>query len=394
MCPQPASFYEAGQLANVADKILQEEFSRWLGWAPGNGDMIVTSGGSLANLTAILAARNDRLPGSWSTGVAKASRQVPMIAVSEDIHYSVDRVAGIIGIGQEGVVRLPLDAKRRICLSSADAMLSNVRAAGGEVFCLVASAGSTPIGAIDPLDGLAHLAQAHGAWLHIDGSHSGAFLVSDRLRPRLQGIERADSFCLDAHKTLFVPALCTLLFYRDRAKARRPFSQEASYVFDDHQDPISLIESGAKNFECTKRPAVLNLWLVWAMYGSRAIADKLEYLVDLTREAYEYLSETPDFRTIHEPESNILCFEHRPKGLPEEHISALQVALRDRIRSDGTFFLSKVEIGGRNVLRIVLMNHEITIDHIADLVVEIRRAAHSILQMPDWPAVAMHRGAH
>jgi L-2,4-diaminobutyrate decarboxylase len=378
--PQPASFYEAGQLANIADKIIAEEFARRIGWDPDTCDMITTSGGSLANLTAILAARNDRLYGSWKTGVTRRSNAIPTIAVSADIHYSVSRVLGIIGIGQDNILRLPLNDRRQICVRSAMDAIQDARAAGQDIFCLVASAGSTSIGAIDPLEQLADLAQAQGIWLHIDASHCGAYLISERLKSRLDGLERADSFCIDGHKTLFVPALCTLLFYRDRSKARGAFAQEASYVFDHHENSMTRFESGAKNFECTKRPAILNLWLIWAVFGPHVIAQKLEYLVDLTREAYSYLLRQPDFETVHEPEANILCFEYRPEGFDLTRISALQLALRDAIRDGGRFFVSKVEIDGRNVLRIVLMNHEIDMSHVAALVSEIRRMADEIME--------------
>jgi L-2,4-diaminobutyrate decarboxylase len=200
----------------------------------------------------------------------------------------------------------------------------------------------------------------------------------------LRGIERADSFCVDAHKTLFVPALCTLLFYREHAKARGAFAQKASYVFDDHEDAMSCFESGAKNFECTKRAAIVNLWLVWAMFGPEVIAQKLEYLVQLTKDAYNYISLLPDFAVVHEPESNILCFEYRPEGLALEHLSALQLALRNSIREGGKFFISKVEIDGRNVLRLVLMNHEIKMNHIVELIAEIRRVSATLLDR--WKA--------
>jgi L-2,4-diaminobutyrate decarboxylase len=386
IAPQPATFYEAGQLANVADKIICQEFARRISWNHETCDMITTSGASLANLTAIVAARNDRLSGSWAAGAASTARGIPTIAVGEDAHYSVSRVPGIIGIGQDNILKLPLNGRRQICALSAAAAIEAARAKGRDVFCIVASAGSTSVGAIDPLEELAEIAQAAGIWLHVDAAHSGAFLLSDKVRPRLRGIERADSFCVDAHKMLFVPSLCTLLFYRDGAKARGAFSQQASdfasnpasYVFDDREDAMSRFESGGKNFECTKRPAILNLWLVWALFGVDVIAQKIEYLVDLTWEAYRYLSLLPDFAVIHEPDSNILCFEHRPHGLPDGRVSALQRALWDRLRTEGKFFVSKVDIDGRTVLRAVFMNHEIDMGHVKALVAEIRHAAGEI----------------
>jgi len=384
MVPQPASFYEAGALANVADKLIAEEFGRWLGWETGGYDMISTTGASLANLTALLAARNARVGQSWSQGVRAGDRGIPAIAIGEDAHYSVARVAGIIGIGQDNLVRLPVNAARQIAVEGAAVALDRARAEGREVFALVASAGSTATGAIDPLAELAALARERNLWFHVDAAHSGAFLVSDRLRPRLRGIEQADSFCLDAHKTLFVPGPCTLLFYREAAKARGAFAQKASYVFEHEEDEVSRFESAAKNFECTKRPSILSLWVAWAMYGRGVFAQKLDRLVAMTLAAHDYLAAEPDFRVAHRPESNILCFEYCPRGLGAERISALQLALRDGVRAAGRFFLSKVELDGRNVLRLVLMNHRIGLGDIADMADEVRRVGREI--MAGWAA--------
>lgn len=380
--PQPASFYEAGQLANVADKIIAEEFGAFLGWTPGSFDMISTSGGALANLTAILAARNSYAPMSWSMGVGMPTGRRLAIAASEDAHYSLSRAAGVLGIGDTSIVPLPVDAQRRIDPDGAIRALEEAKFQGLDVFCLVASAGTTSVGAVDPLADLANYARSQGIWFHVDAAHGGALLVSDSLRPRLAGIAMADSFCLDAHKTLFVPAACTLLFYRDPAAARRAFVQEASYVFDHPEDEMTLFESAPKNFECTKRPSIIELWLVWALYGPQVLAAKLEYLVDLTREAHGYFESQPDFRTVTVPDINILAFEYVAPGLPPAALGALQVAIRDRMRADGRYLITKVNIGHQPVLRVVFMNHDLSLSDVADLADEIRRVAAEIMRGP------------
>ncbi len=383
MAPQPASFYEAGQLANAVDKIMAEEFGRLIGWPAGSFDMVATSGTSLANLTAVLAARNRRLAGSWEHGVAFTKRKGrPAIAMGMDAHFSVTRLAGILGIGQNQIIRLPLNALRQICPDKAAATLRSAADCGLDVFCIVAAAGTTSIGANDPLAELADLARAHDAWLHVDAAHNGAFLVSDSLRPRLKGLELADSFCLDAHKMLFVPALCTLLFYRDKEVADTAFPQQASYVSEDRNDEISRFESGMKNFECTKRPSILNLWLVWALFGRRFFENKLNHLVAMTLSAHDYLTGLPDFKVMHRPESNILCFTYCPDGLPAFQRSRLQLALRNRIRAEGRYFISMVNLDGENVLRMVIMNHRIGLEDIAGLTDEIRCCAREILE--EW----------
>ncbi|MDI2126453.1 pyridoxal phosphate-dependent decarboxylase family protein [Yinghuangia seranimata] len=376
---QPSSFYEAGQLPNVAERIMADELNRFIGWEPGRFAMVTTSGGSLANLTALLAARNTAFPGVWARGTAAAGRDRPAVAVGADVHYSVSRAAGVMGIGEDQIVRLPLDDAHCIDVGRAGPALTAAAGRGLRVFCLVASAGTTSVGAFDPLDELADLAHARGIWLHVDGAHGASLLVSDRQRHLLRGIDKADSLTWDAHKMMFVPAPCTLLFYRDKAHSRGAFRQQASYVFDEEPDIYTALDSGDKNFECTKRPMIMTLWTLWAMYGPALFAEKIDYLCALTARAHDILEAEPDFETIHRPDANILCFRYRPAGLPESEVHRFQVAVRNRVKFQGNYFISKVDVHGVAALRVVMMNHQITPAHIRMLLAEIRKAGQELL---------------
>lgn len=379
---QPASFYEAGPLPSVVERIMADEFNRFLGFPADTFAMVTTSGGSLANLTALLAARNQRYPAAWRAGAhgANQSGQRPAIAASEEVHYSITRAAGILGVGEDQVVRLPLDAARRIDPKAARLALDAAAARGLDVFCLVANAGSTAVGAIDPLNALADIAAERGIWLHVDGAHGASLMVSDRLRSRLAGIERADSVALDAHKTLFTPAACTLLFYRDKAAAAGAFRQDASYVFEKIPDIYTAFDSAERNFECTKRPMIMSLWTPWALYGPKPFAEKLERLCDLTDEAYAILADAADFVPLHRPDANILCFRYLPPtaATGEKALGRLQDDIRNRVRARGRFFISKVDLDGVAALRLVIMNHLVTVEHIGQLLDEIRAVAHAI----------------
>lgn len=381
---QPASFYEAGQLPNVVERIMAGELNRFLGFPADRFTMVTTSGGSLANLTALLAARNRRYPQAWTKGFAGSALR-PAIAVSDDVHYSVTRAAGILGIGEEHIVRLPVDNARRIAAGEVRGALDAATARGLDVFCLVASAGSTSVGAIDPFGALADIAAERGLWLHVDGAHGASLLVSDRLRPRLEGLGRADSLTWDAHKTMFVPAACTMLFYREQADSFMAFSQEASYVFEKAADIYTAFDAAEKNFECTKRPMIMSLWVPWALYGHAPFAEKLELLCDLAEEAHAILTAAPDFVPLHRPETNILCFRYLPSApLDDDALGRLQCEIRARVRARGRFFISKVDLDGHAALRVVFMNHRITPEHIHLLLDEIRGVAHAIREeQPD-----------
>lgn len=378
---QPSSFYETGQLPNVVERLMAEEFNQFIGWAPDSFTMVTTSGGSLANMTAILAARNDRFPRFWSEGSHALPGQVrPAIAVSEDAHYSVYRAAGILGIGEDQIIRLPLNKKRQIDIGRVSPLLDEAESRGGKVFCIVASAGSTAVGAFDPIDELAWITQQKDIWLHVDGAHGASLLLSDQLRHRLKGIDKVDSFAWDAHKMMFVPALCTMLFYKNKEKSFGAFQQEASYIFESQPDIYTEYDSGKKNFECTKRPLIMNLWVVWALYGKELFSEKVEYLCRLAESAWRILKDQPDFETLHRPESNILCFRYAPSSMSERALPNFQVAIRNRIKKGGRFFISKVDIDGDGALRAVFMNHRIKSDHFRVLLDEIRAAGKDILK--------------
>lgn len=377
---QPSSFYEAGQLPSVAERIMADELNRFIGWEPGRFAMVTTSGGSLANLTALLAARNSAFPGIWSSGQSGTSVR-PAIAMSEHVHYSLARAVGVLGIGESQIVRLPVNQCQQIDVDRARAALADAERRNLHVFCLVASAGTTTMGAFDPIDELADVAAERGIWLHVDGAHGASLLVSDRLRRKLRGIDRADSLVWDAHKMMFVPAPCTLLFYRNAEKAVGAFRQRASYVFDEDPDIYGAYDSGDKNLECTKRPMIMPLWTLWAMYGRALFAEKIEYLCRLTQDVHRILLAESDFETLHYPEANILCFRYHPPGVRKERLHRLQLEIRNKIRRDGRFFISKVDVDGVAALRVVLMNHQINPEYFKLLVAEIRRTGRHLLHI-------------
>lgn len=394
---QPSSFYEAGQLPNVAEHLMAEELGKLIGWAPETFAMVTTSGGSLANLTALLSARNRRYPHFWDQGSAASPASHhelrPAIAVGADSHYSITRAAGVIGIGESRIVRLPLDGKGRIRTELVRPALANAREQGLDVFCLVATAGTTSRGAFDPIGNLSSIAREQGMWLHVDGAHGLSLVVSDRYRPRVGEIREADSLTWDAHKLLFVPAPCTLLFYRHEEDSRRAFRQDASYVFTDTPDVHSMFDNGDRNFECTKRPMIMTLWVLWAIYGKAFFAQKIDVLCRLAETAHDMLLHEPDFDVLHRPESNILCFRYRPPGLRDEDVHNFQSALRDRVRLRGKFFISKVDVDGVTALRVVLSNHDTTPEHIRMLLDEIRECGRVLATSGLRPPSAAGMGA-
>lgn len=384
---QPSSFYEAAQLPNVVESIMAQEFNRYIGYPDNNFAMVTTQGASLGNLTAILAARNNKIDDCWQQGLSARQGLRPAIAVSEDVHYSVTRAAGILGIGAAQLVKLPVDECKRICLERAPEILDKAKDEGLQIFCLVASGGSTSVGAFDPIEGLVDICSNRDIWLHVDCAHGGSLLLSEERKELLKGLEKADSFVWDAHKMLFVPSMCTLLFYKNKQASEGAFAQQASYVFDKEPNIYTEYDSATRNFECTKRPMIMGLWVCWVIYGPKLFAQKVEHLCDMTQKACDRLAQISDYTVLHQPQSNILCFRYEPTSLPESQLASLQLHIRDQLREGGRFFISKVDIDGVTALRVVFMNHEIELAHFELLLDEIRALSADWLQTTE-PEIA------
>jgi L-2,4-diaminobutyrate decarboxylase len=376
---QPSTFYEAAQLPNVAERLMKEVLAERIGWSAKNCGMVTISGGSLANLTAILAARNVKIPTSWQRGVGGGDALGrPAIAVSAACHYSVSRAAGILGIGADQIVELPTNRCEQIDNSAAETTLEQARREGLHVFCMVASAGTTNVGAIDDIAGLAAIAKKHDIWLHVDGAHGASLLLSEVHRSKLRGIEHVDSITWDAHKMLFMPAACSMLFYKNPSHANMAFHQDASYVFEA-DGRYTAFSSGERNLECTKRPMIMPLWICWSLYGQSLFSEAIDHALEMAAAAFAILQyPKSNFVPINEPEANILCFRYHPPGLPESQLSDLQLRIWDTIRSDGKFFISKVKIQGSYALRVVFMNRDIRPCHFESLLQEIQRIGNQL----------------
>ena len=263
---QAMAIYDMGPWATAAEWAMVDRLGQQIGWPSGEFSGLVTHGGSLANLTALLTARNVTLGDCWQRGLA-ASGPLPVLVVHNDAHYCVARAAGVLGLGTNQVLRVGLDDRRRMDIGRLDDILSDLRAKNQPIVAAVACACSTPIGAFDPLEDVADVCRRHGVWLHVDAAHGGAACLSPRYRRLVAGLDRADSLAWDAHKMLFVPALCAFVLYRNQAHKFEAFRQDAPYLFDPAAPGLAEFDSALRTVECTKRAAVFGLWGVWSLFG-------------------------------------------------------------------------------------------------------------------------------
>lgn len=263
-----------------------------------------------------------------------------------------------------------------------DQTLTRLRAEGHPIIAVVTCACSTPIGAFDPLNSIADICQQHGVWMHVDAAHGGSALISPRHRHLVSGLERADSLVWDAHKMLFVPALCAFLYFKRRKDSYAAFQQHAPYLFDPTAPGLSEYDLGLRTVECTKRAAAFGLWGAWSLFGAQLFTDLVDVTFDLGREFYEKLVYAPDFEPMHHPECNIVAFRHLPpelRGATLAEQGEFQRRLRRRVIESGEFYLVATNLDGTEALRVTLINPLTTAEHLDQLLETLRCVGREIL---------------
>ncbi|MEO8698818.1 MAG: aminotransferase class I/II-fold pyridoxal phosphate-dependent enzyme [Kofleriaceae bacterium] len=355
---------EMGPAAVPIELTVIEWMCRTLGLPAGAGGAM-TSGGSLGNLTALLAMRQAHAGFDvWNAG-AHAGPPLAVI-VADEAHYSVARTLKIMGWGAGGAIPAAVDAKHRLTGAAVERAL----AARGDrhVIGIVAAAGSTATGAVDPLDELADVAERHGLWLHVDAAHGGGVAVSPTHRAKLRGIERADSIVWDAHKLLMLPALVTAVLFKREAHAYEAFAQQASYLFAATQPSESWWDLGQRTLECTKRAMAVELWVALRTLGEPWFAEVIDRQHALAAELAAKLTAAPDFELALAPESNIVCYRH----LGSADLDAHNRALRRRVVEDGRFYIVGTQLPSGYFLRSTLMNPLIESRDLDDLLGHLR----------------------
>ena len=364
--------YEMGGVATPHELAVVSWMARTLGLPDGAGGLL-TSGGSLGNLTALLAARAARAGHDvWTEGSHAAAPLAVLVA--RTAHYSIDRAVRTLGWGEGGAVAVAVDAGYRLDPSDLARAHAVALAEGRRPIAVVASAGSTATGAYDPLEPIADFCAAHGLWLHVDGAHGAAAALSPLHAHRVRGLERADSIVWDAHKLLAMPALCTAVLYRDAEHAYGAFAQEASYLFARERQWWNL---GLRTLECTKRMMGSIVYACLRAHGVGWFRDYVERVFALAAALAARLEAAADFELALTPEANIVCFRYRPVSgpMPGPDLDALQAAVRTRCRDRGELYFLDTLLGGERWLRTAVMNPLTTGVELDALLDAIRAAA-------------------
>jgi L-2,4-diaminobutyrate decarboxylase len=329
----PMAIYEMGAAGATVEFTVLEWMLEKVGFGADGGG-VLTHGGSLANLTALLAARAAAAPEAWVDG---NPADLALLA-SPSTHYSLTRATGILGLGTNCVVPLAVDDLGRIDVARLPEALEHRR----RPIALVANACATGTGLYDDLRGVGEFCRAHGIWFHVDGAHGASALLSDEHRRLLDGIELADSVIWDAHKMLRTSSVAAAVLTRRHADLDAAFQQEASYLFYGDQG-FDLI---GRTVEGTKAELGLKLFLNLAWRGERGLGDYVARQYATAHRFWELANERSGFECPYEPESNIVCFRY---GTGD------QGAIRERLMGEGTFHLTSTELGGGRYLRVTVI---------------------------------------
>jgi L-2,4-diaminobutyrate decarboxylase len=363
--------YEMGPGATAIERAVIRFLASRLGYGPG-ADGVLTHGGSIGNLTALLAARQAKAGfDAWTEGSAGG----PPLAVlgSAQAHYCVARAAQIMGWGKGGFVAVPVDDRFRLRPEALDAAFARAVDAGRRPIAVAASACSTATGSFDPLPEIASFCEERGLWFHVDGAHGASAALSDKTRHLVAGIERADSVVWDAHKMMLVPGLVTAVLFRDGARSYEAFAQEASYLFEGGDREDEWFNIGTRTLECTKRMLGFQLYAALAIHGTQFFGDYVADTFDRAARFASRLAREPDFEVAIPPQCNIVCFRHRPEGATD--LDALQAALRRRLIEDGSFYLVQTRLPAGVFLRITIINPLTSDADLDAMVYRLREAA-------------------
>lgn len=349
-----------------------------IGFGP-DADGVFTSGGTQSNLQGLLLAREETLAGRDRTDAIPRLRT---FATTES-HFSVSKSAGILGMAADAVVGVATDGTGRMDPVALAAAIEDVRRDGGIPMAVVATAGTTDLGRIDPVAEIAGVCESQGIWFHVDAAYGCGLLVSVRRRHLLDGIERADSVTVDFHKSFFQPVSSSAIVVR-RGETMRRIAVHADYL---NPRTATVPNQVDKSLQTTRRFDALKLWMTLRTIGSDRIGDMFDTVVDRAHEAYQFIVDEPDFEAVAPPTLSTVLFRFRPEGLSVAECDALMPRLRQKLFYGGQAIVAGTTIGGHYWLKFTLLNPNTTMGNLKDVLDLIREIGRDMLRNEE-PEVA------
>lgn len=358
---------QAASHHSPAGSVIEEVVIRWLGEATGYGSDCyghLTSGGTVANMTGLKLALHRAAPEVRDRGLAVAGRRFTVYA-SDQLHFSIERSVDVLGLGREALRLVPAEADARVDPGAMRRVIDSDVQAGLEPFAIVGIAGTTASGAVDPLSELADLAEEMGLWYHVDAAYGGAAGLSREHPGIMDGVERAASVTVDAHKWFFVPFVAGGILFRDRAFAEDTFQNAAGYIPPSEVAELPPTDYLKQGLAGTRRFNALKVWMAFKHLGADWYASVVDRQLQLTHRVAEAVAEIPDWHIAVPPTTAIVTFRYLPGGHAEpagEEVppttearqarDRLQIKIAETIQKEGRFWVSAAPVPGGFAIRL------------------------------------------
>lgn len=362
--------YEMGAAGTAIEKVVIDLINKQIGYGP-DADGFMTSGGTLANLTALLAARK-AMAGTdiWQEG----HKEKLAVMVSGEAHYCIDRSLRIMGFGSEGIIKIPVNNQFSIDATLLEKYYEDAVSRGIKVIAVVGCAPSTATGMHDDLLAIGRFCRKHRLWFHVDAAHGGAAIFTVKYRNLVNGIEMADSVVIDGHKMMMAPALTTFLLFKNKKHSHANFNQSAIYLWEK-QDEEEWYNYARRTFECTKLMMSLKLYVMIKSYGTSIFDEFVTRQYDLAKVFATSIHKRPDFELFIEPDSNIVCFRFIKKELDESTLSKLNASIRRSLLEQGDFYIVQTLLNHKTWLRVTIMSPFTTSENFEQLLNRIELQA-------------------
>uniref|UniRef100_A0A672H7X0 Acidic amino acid decarboxylase GADL1-like n=1 Tax=Salarias fasciatus TaxID=181472 RepID=A0A672H7X0_SALFA len=311
---KPSAYtYEVGPVFTLVEDAVLRKMMELVGWEEG-GDGIFNAGGSMSNMYAVNLARYHHCPDIKQLGLSAAPRLV--LFTSQECHYSISKAAAFLGIGTKNVYKVPSDESGKMIPSALEELIKKAKSEGAVPFMVNATAGTTVLGAFDPLEEIADICGEHNLWLHVDACWGGAALISKKHKHLLKGIHRANSVAWNPHKMMMACLQCSAFLVRDKTGLlQRCYSASASYLFQQDKFYDISFDTGDKSIQCGRKPDAFKFWLLWKAVGARQLEQRVDRALAMARYLADEIKKREGFRLLMEPEYANVCFWYIPPSL-------------------------------------------------------------------------------
>jgi glutamate/tyrosine decarboxylase-like PLP-dependent enzyme len=362
--------------SQLASKI-ELETTRWIaervGWTETFGGTF-TSGGNEANFSGLALALAAKFPAAIDDGISSIGGQ-PVLYASSESHHSLDKSAGLLGIGRKALRRVPVNAKLQLDPAHLEQAINDDLASGKKPFCVVATAGTTNSGVVDDLVTLAEISRRHDLWLHVDGAYGAAAVFSDQHRNLMRGIELADSITMDPHKWLAMPYAAGVILTRHPAILERAFSVAAAYM--PKAAGAHLPDNARISTQWTRRMNSLKLWLTLRVHGRQAYEQHIARQMELTAHFAKWVQDSQIFELVIPPVLPIINI--RLKNGNTNQLASAHGAIVEEVTRDGQLWISETLVNGQSVIRVMVISYLTEARHLKALQTTLHQAARKVL---------------